>query len=80
MRASIACETSEPRWRRKPSAPPPLAKPAGVMKKVSLSDSSGPVIRPWLSSRSVSAETMEWPKRKAAPANSSEIVGSTVRS
>ena len=36
---------------------------AGVMKKVSRSAMSPPITTPCSSSRSVSAETVEWPKR-----------------
>ena len=78
MRTSIVCDASAARWRRKPSAPPSALKSFGGMKNTFCSGiSASPVTLPSLSMRSVSPDTIECPKRKAAPANSAEIVAST---
>ena len=80
MRASIACEGrsrggagSRRRRRRRRSR-----RASG--RRCRCSAARRRCTAPCSSSLSVSAETIEWPKRKAAPANSSEMRGSTVRS
>src|SRR4051794_21691299 len=76
MRASSSGAALDARPRNKPSAPKLAAKADGGSKKASLSDSLKEV-DPSLLIFSMSLDTIECPKRKAAPANSSVILGST---
>ena len=78
MRESSACDGSAPRCRNWPSAPLCSMKFAAGWKNTSLRSCSGPTTWPNSSRFSVSPETMECPKRKAAPANSSVMRGSTL--